>query len=86
MDINTWRKILDVDEQELRDSVENARKISKDSFAEVVLELAEKMVDSEEFSATVSALIVGNLAFEMAPVLEMELASGCLLSVRIDQR
>lgn len=86
MDITTWQSILDgADQQEILEAVENAKALEKERFSEVILELTEKMMLSDEFSALVSALIVGNLAFEAAPLMQLELSDDITLTFSLDK-
>ena len=86
MDISTWQSILDVDDvQEIKDATVKAEALGHEAFGEVILTLTDDVIRSEAFSALVSALIVGNLAFNAAPMMQIELSDDVTLSVRLDQ-
>ncbi len=86
MDINTWQSILDVeDQQEIRDAADKAEQIGKERFGEVILEITDRLIRSEEFSALVSALVVGNVAFDAAAIMELEMSDDITLTVRLDR-
>lgn len=86
MDITTWQSILDgADQQEILEAVEKAKALEKERFSEVILDLGEALILSEEFSALVSALIVGNLAFEEDPLMQIELSKDVTLTFSLDK-
>ena len=86
MDISTWQSVLDVDDvREIEDAAAKATTLGSEAFGEVILTLTEDVIKSEEFSALFSALVVGNLAFGAAPVMQLELSDDITLTVRLDQ-
>ena len=86
MDINTWHSVLDVeDQQEIQDAADKALLMGQERFGEVILHLSNDVLLSADFSALVSALIVGNLAFQSAAAVTVELSDEITLTVRLDQ-
>lgn len=87
MTLGKWEALIDEDAQEqAKANVHTALDMGPERYARVIANLSEDLAESRAMDALLSALIVGNLAFDVSAGAVISLGdTGFALTVTVDE-
>ena len=87
MQIEEWAELLEMpDRAHVDEQVGRAIVIGKEKYGSIVGNLAYQVLDAEEMRALISALVVGNIAFDAQAAFDMEVAEGFHFTLKLEKR
>ena len=85
MTLGKWQHVIaERAHDQIKADVQEAVNVGQEEFTNVVREASMDLITSAEFQRLATALVVGNIAFDAKPEMEIGEAGNYLITVRID--